>query len=406
VAAAVLALAFGLASSRALDGANAAPAATPSAAAPGFAKRLLLRLHDLPLGYRLLDFGSPTQPFSLFGCDALHPSNPQPRLASFLKRYSPSGCMVVYHRLFRLSGEVRAPRLVGSAAAELGSVKAAEEGLAVSRELLTHLTEGEPPEELPPPQTIGEETRLFHWTQEGGDRRGVFAGGETISIVVWRWGSSVGLVLVSGGLSAPNDPAAFEIALHQQRHLEAPTPYRPSEYDDTEVALEAPALEVPVYWLGRSFASGQSLPRLRLGDTTSTGYPSIRFPRVNLFYTAPPRSGRGEAVELDLWLPRHWRARRAKAPLPFEMHCRKTRRLDLPRGRMVVYAGLHPGLRCGQAGRKVHAAVIHFPGVVITAETLSFCEVCFGAGTGPYNSFKGMAAIARGLERRFQPASR
>lgn len=397
VAAAVLAIAFGLASTRALDGASAAPAATPSAAAPNLAKRLLLRLHDLPLGYLLLDIGSPDS-IPLFGCSRLVPADPRPRLASFLEQYSPRGCMTVYLRIFRVPGGGFAPLLVGSASAELGSVEAAEAGMTTSRELLAHLTGDELPREVPPPVTIGEETRLFH-SREGG----VFSYDETTSIVVWRWGGSVGLVVVPGNGRSPNDAAAIELARRQQKHLEAPTPYTPAERDDTEVPLEDPALEVPVYWLGSSFDPGEGFAGLHLAGSSSNTRREAREPRTSLLYADRPSFDPAEVVDLDLWTPAQWKALRKKKRLPFELHCEKTRELDLPSGRAVVYAGIHPGRRCGERGPKVYAAVIRLPGAVIGAETMQICDTCFGAAKGPYNSFKGMATIARGLALRPKP---
>jgi len=200
LAVAVLALALG-ASSRALDGARAAPQASPRAT-PNLAKRLLLRLHDLPLGYLVLGSGSTESSLPLFGCAPIEPAEPQPRLAAFLERYSPRGCMTVLYRLFRVPDSGPAPRLVGSAAAELGSVEGAEAGLAVSPELLGHLFEDELPEEAPPPEVVGEATRLFHWRQAG-----LVSDEETVAVVAWRWGGSVGLVLVAGERTEAADAA-------------------------------------------------------------------------------------------------------------------------------------------------------------------------------------------------------
>jgi hypothetical protein len=391
----VLALALGLASTRALDGAGAAPVATPSAGSPNLGKQMLLRLHDLPPGYLLLDFGSSGQGLLSSECARIRPRKPMPRLASFLERYSPRGCVANYVRIFHVPGSGPAPLIVGSAAADLGSVEAAEAGLAVSRELLTRVANGELPEEVKPPEIVGDATRIFHWPDsDSADSE------EPLSMVVWRWGDSIGLIVVLGGDFATGDSAALEFARRQQKHLEAPTPYTPAERDDTEVALEDPALQVPVYWLGRTFAPGQGFARLRLGGTSSTAQLSLHRPHVSVFYADRLSSDRAEVVELDSWAPRQWKAHIRKKGLPFEQHCAKTRELDLPGGRAVIYAGLHPGWRCDQRGPKVHTAVIRLPGVVVTAATMKVCKDCFGPGKGPYNSFRGMATIARGLALR------
>ena len=398
--AAVLALALGLVSSGALEGASASPQAESSAKTPVLAKRLLLRLHDLPLGYRLLNFGSPERPFRLFGCTRLVPADPRPRLASFLEQYKPRGCMAVYLRQFEVPDGSPAPFLVGSAAAELGSVKGAKAGLAVSRELIAHLIDDELPEEVQPPETIGDATRLFRWRENG-----LLSSEEALSIVVWRWGSSVAVIITSDDRAAAADSTALELARRQQKHLEAPTPYTAAELDDTEVALEDPALQLPIYWLGRTFAPGRGLARLHLAEAYSNTQGDFDDPRVGLLYSDRLSFNHAEAVELDLWTPRQWRKQRAKKQLPFELHCEKTRSLDLAGGRAVVYTGLHPGLRCRERGPKLYTAAIHLPGVVVTAETRSICDTCVGAADGLYNSFRGMATIARGLVPRLRPNS-
>jgi hypothetical protein len=397
--AAVLAIALGFASTRATDGAGAAPSAGPPAATANTAKRLLLRLHDLPLGYLLLDLGSPEQTAPLFGCTRLVPADPRPRLASFLERFQPRGCLAVYLRLFQDSEGGPAPLFVGTAAADLGSVEAAKAGMTVSRELLAHLTDDELPQEAPPPETIGEQTRLFRWNEHGI----FFSGNEANSIVVWRWGGSLGLVVVGDTSTVAADRAAIELARRQQKHLETPTPYTPAEREDTEVALEDPALEVPVYWLGSTFGPVRGLPRLRLAQTFSTTRANTGGARVGLLYTDHLSFDRAEMVELFHWTPQQWKSLRAKEDLPFEMQCAKPHKLDLPHGKATVYVGQRPGWRCGERGPKAYAAVIRFPGVVITAERDDTCEDCSGRVDRPYNSFKGMATIARGLALRQRP---
>ncbi len=397
VVAALLVLVLGLACSRTLDGADAAPSATVSAASPNFGKQMLLRLRDLPLGYLLVDPGA-LGPIPPLECARITPRKPMPRLASFLKRYSPRGCAVTYVRLFSVPGTGPTPLFAGSAAADLGSVEAAEAGLAVSRELLTYLTNGELPEEVEPPEIVGEATRAFHWP--GND---IPEPEEPISMVVWRWGDSVGLVAVMGNTTASSDRAALELARLQQKHLEAPTPYTPAERDDSEVGLEDPALQVPVYWLGKTFAPGHRLASLQLIGSSSIPRGDIDDPSASLLYTRRPRAGKSEAVEIELRTPQEWKTLRAKER-PFGQHCAKAHELDLPAGRAVIYAGQHPGWRCRERGPKVYTAVIRFPGVVVTAKTMTICERCFGIAGGPYNSFKGMATIARALALR-QPVA-
>ncbi len=158
----LLTIAIALASWRGLGKGDATASASPGPIPA--AQSLLLRLHDLPLGYR----SSPALfEFPLYGCDTIEPVEPRPRLAAFLERFSPAGCMALYSRLFRVPGSGPAPLEVGTGAMDVGSVEGAEAGLAASRELLSHLLGDELPREVAAPETIGDATRLYRW--ERGD---------------------------------------------------------------------------------------------------------------------------------------------------------------------------------------------------------------------------------------------
>jgi hypothetical protein len=393
--AAALTLTFGLASSYPLDVASASPAAT---AAPNLAKQRLLRLHDLPLGYELLDRGSFSPAVPRFGCARLTPTDPQPRLASFLQRYSPRGCFGIYHRVFQVPGEESAPLFVGSAAAELGSAAAAKAGMKVARELIAHFTDDELPQEAQPPETIGEATRLFHW------RGYVFFSEEkeAASILVWRWGGSIGLVLASGNSFAAADGAAVELAKRQQKHLEAPSPYTAAERDDTQMPLDDPALTAPVYWLGADFAPGPEFPPLRLAAAYSAPPEASSGASAGLLYFGPGL--RSETVELDVWTPERWQARDAGEVRRFMPNCPTTSGFALPDGHATVYAGQWQPWQCGERRPNSYAVVAHLPGAVVTAQVL-ICEDCSGPLVGPYNSRKGVTTLARGLSLRPRPAS-
>jgi hypothetical protein len=393
----VLALMLGLVSLRTADEAGASAAAT-SATTLNLAKQKLLRLHDLPLGYQLLDRGSYSPPVPRFGCTRIAPTDPQPRLASFLERYSPRGCFGVYYRFFQQPGE-STPLFVGSAAAELGSAAAAKAGMKVSRELIAHFTDDEPPKEVQPPETVGEAARLFHW------RDFVFFSEEkeAVSILVWRWGGSIGLVLASGSSFAAADRAAVELAQRQQKHLEAPRPYTRAERDDTQVPLEDPALQTPVYWLGSTFAPGPGFPPQQLAATYSETSADAERPSASLLYFDRV-SGRPETVEIHVWSPERWKTQPVADRLPWGPDCPTTSGLSLPNGHATIYAGQWQGYRCGGRRRPDHyAVVVHLPGAVVTAQVL-ICEDCSGPLVGPYNSFEGVATIARGLSLRSRPA--
>jgi hypothetical protein len=402
-AVAIVSIALALVSSNSLGGKGSSAEASPADfTVPS--QGLVLRLHDLPTGYGAT-YGSPEFPLPGLGCAAIEPADPRPRLAAFLRRYSPVGCLALYFRLYRVPDAGPTPLAVGTGALEVGSVEGAEAGLASSRELLSHLLGDELPREAPAPETVGDATRLFHW-----EPHRLFSSKESpSSFLVWRSGSVVASIFVTGGSDAANDRAALRFARIQQGRIETPTPYTPDEADNTVVPLEDPALKLPVYWLGRNFVPGHGMRPLRLYETSSIprgALGSRTNPRATLLYFDRANIDGAEGVEIDIWTPRQWRAHASRWPPPFTLRCRKTRRLDLPRDHAVLYRGVEPGWRCRDRRRKVeHMVVVHFPGAVVAVETQQICATCAEAGRGSYNSFRGMAAIARGLEQRQRPSS-
>ncbi len=391
----VLMATLALASWRALEG-NVAAVASASGGDATDAAQELLRLHDLPLGYRwsggLVEF--PVQ----LGCDSIEPAEAQPRLAAFLARYAPTGCMALYTRLFRVDGGQPAPLAVGTGALDAGSVEGATAGLAVSRELLSHVLGDELPTEVPVPTKIGDATRLYHW-----EHGSLFAANErSSSILTWRSGNVVAAIFVGGGPAATNDSEATELAWLQQARIEAPTPYTPAEADDIEVPLEDPGLKMPVYWLGRTFTPGSGFPAMKLVDASSSTDPA----GAGLFYVVHPNGPHSEGLFVDVWSAKRWRELQARGlPFPSSLRCPAVHKADRIRTGAAVLRGFEPyDRRCRDRRHRAWALRVRFGRVVVTAETVDICATCAQAGTGPYNSFKGMATIARGLTQRPQQA--
>lgn len=399
-AVAIPAIALALVSWRALDSGGATAEASSPADFDAPAQGLVLRLHDLPPGYWATD-GSAEFPLPGLGCAAIEPAGPRPRLAAFLQRYSPVGCLALYFRLFRTPGTGPAPLAVGTGALEAGSVDGAEAGLAISRELLGHLLGDELPKEVPAPETVGDATRLYRWEPQS-----LFTSEESpSSFLVWRSGSVVASIFVTGGHAATNDRAALHFARIQQARIETRTPYTPDEADDSEVPLENPALEVPIYWLEDTFTPGRGLPRLRLLNTISTTGRPLSAPRASLFYVDRLNLEHAEGTSLDLWSRKQWRRLGMnRKSLPDSLRCASARRTKIPKGRAVVFTGFERVRGpCPNRPPGTHTARIYLPRVVVTVQTTRLCATCFGSGRRSYNSFKGMAAIARSLELRPQP---
>lgn len=397
-AVAIPAIALALVSWRALDGGGVAAEASTPADFDAPAQGLVLRLHDLPPGYRATN-GSAEFSLPGLGCAAIEPADPRPRLAAFLRRYSPVGCLALYVRLFRTPGTDPAPLAVGTGALDAGSVDGAEAGLAISRELLSHLLGDKLPKEVPAPEPIGDATRLYHW-----DSGGLFEADEdSSSFLVWRSGTVVASIFVAGGNAAANDSEAAELARLQEARIETPTPYTRAEADDIEVPLEDPALKMPVYWLGRTFTPDSGFPAMKLVDTGSSTGPASAW--VGLAYAVHPNGPHSEGLFVDLWSVKRWKRLQARGrPFPSSLRCPTVHKADRIRTGAAILRGFEPyDWRCRDRHHRTWALRVRFGRVVVTAETVDICATCAQAGTGPYNSFKGMAAIARGLALRPRP---
>ncbi len=298
-----------------------------------------------------------------------------------------------------MDGGQPAPLAVGTGALDAGSLRGAEAGLAVSRELLSHLLDDELPTEVPPLTAIGDATRLFHW-----EHGGLFAKNEhSSSFLIWRSRNIVASIFVGGGSAAANDREAVELARLQQARIEVPTPYTPAEADDTEVPLEDPGLKMPVYWLGRTFTPGGGFPAMQLVDTSSsTGRAGAL---AGLTYLTHPNGPHREGLFVDLWSTKRWKRLQARGlQFPSSLRCPTVHTARQIRRGTAILRGFEPyDWRCRNRRHRAWALRLRLGRVVVTAETVDICATCAQAATGPYNSFKGMAAIARGLELRPQP---
>lgn len=359
-------------------------------------EEMLLRLHDLPPGYLIRALGgesdsSQTDAEQDVLCDAIHPADPQPKLAEWIERFTPRGCATVYVQIYRAEAERPAPLLVGTGALDAGSPAAAEAGLAVAGELLSHIVEGEPLRTATPAETVGDATLLFHWHPPAFLRNSSF--------LVWRSGSRLAAVLVAGGSIAANDRDALELAQRQQRHVERPTPYTAAERYDTEVVLDAPWLKVPVEWLGREFEPRHGLAPLLLADvTTRSGrYAGSRTPLVILGYT--------HGVFVASWKQAHWRSPGSVGlDDRWSWTCTRSREMRFGRGRAVLFAAYRKDFaRCPRRRPRHFSALVQTGGTAVAVE-VSGCTRCEPQyRSDGYASFRGLQAIVRGLRLRPKP---
>jgi hypothetical protein len=381
----VLAVALvGVMAGSALQGAGAAPREPEDPA-----ERLVLRLHDLPLGYFPLDFSEGAE--LELECEELRPADPGPRLASFVRRFAPAGCLGFYLRAYRIPGTASAA-IAGTGAMDAGSAEAAQEGFELAPNLLAKLTE-ERLEEVPPAQTVGDATRLFHWKHAPTYFRNPHLG----SFLVWRSGTALAAVFAAAGSLESSDRIVAELARRQQAHVANPTPYTRAERDSSEVRLDDPALTFPVHWLGRNFDPGHGLPPIKLqwGAAPIRGE-ALPGQKLLLHYS--------HNVYLNSWTRRGWK-RFLATPASRIMrtwHCTESTRIAIPGGHATVFAAHGRDFEvCPDRRPTLFFAFAYVDGTV-TAVNFVSCPHCEQVPFGPYDSLAGMKAVVRGLTLRTQ----
>jgi hypothetical protein len=365
--------------------------------------QLILRLSDLPPGY--LNVALQEEQGDETYCARLtDPEDTPPRLARFVRRFHPRGCISAYGSLYTVPGEEFAPPFVGTGVMALDSKRAADAGWAVVPVLLGRLLRDKPPRELPAPEQIGRATRLFHAKET--PTRGSESG-HTTSFLAWRSGNTIANVMVAAGSFAEGDRIAAVLARRQQVHIDKPTPYTGAERFDGDVPLDDPGLEVPVYWLGMNFKPGHGLPSNRLFDAfapepySPTGESSIGTEE------AP-----GSVLELryfnfaiNSWSAQTWPLF-LEAPVSRVLtawHCTETRTIALPNGgTATIYGGYRRNYkRCPDKAPTAFTAWAEIGGVHLVVNAPWGPNDIFHT---PYDSFAGMEAIVRALQLRPKPA--
>jgi hypothetical protein len=175
-----------------------------------------------------------------------------------------------------------------------------------------------------------------------------------------------------------------------------------TENDDRQVPLDNPRLGVPVYWLGPGSGRRDACRRW-----------CWRIPSVRSAATAgragAPRSitagDRSAGVKLGLWRPRAFArfSRTRLGRLVRTQRCARATRLDLPAGRVVIYAGhASPPKRCGRRPPNLYLAHVFLDDVVLTIN-VPVCFLCVELVRGvpdTYNTLPGVRTVINALEPR------
>lgn len=363
---------------------------------------MVLRLTDLPAGYmnQALVEGQEDEPYCARLTD---PEDTPPKLARFVRRYHPRGCIGAYSSLYTVPGQEFAPPTVGTGVLALDSKRAADAGWSVVPVLLGRLMNDKVPREVAAPETIARATRLFHSKEKVAPGR---EDARTASFLVWRSGNTIANVLVVAASFAEGDRIAVELARRQQAHIRKPTRYTGAERFDGDIPLDDPALQVPVYWLGLNFKPGHGLPSNRFFD----GYapePYAPTGESSIGLEEAPGSVLGLRYfnfHIDSWSAATWPLY-LEAPVSRVLtawNCTEAKAIALPNGgSATIYGGYRRDYRrCPDKAPTAFTAWAEIGGMHIVVNSPWSPTDIFHT---PYDSFAGMEAIVRALELRPKP---
>jgi hypothetical protein len=345
----------------------------------------VLRLHDLPPGYRIGDDSS---------CGPLIPAEDRgtrdravKRFFRWVTRYWPEGCSYEYEQVFKVPKLGPAPPLVEAGTINTPSEAAAASGLGLIAPILDPAIRRDGTVAISP---NGPRALLLRSRDE------LVAGkkGRAVTYLLWRSGRLIASVEAAGASPRRNDRAALHFARIEQGRLRAPTPYTEAEQDDTEVPLDDPSLGFPVYWVGRSFEPGRGLPPTELEEAfTRYGIPGVK---VELWY---------EAFTLSAWTTASWSKFAASRLGEINLHARCTRQepFGLEHGSAIIYAGFDGRFRSCPARKPDRFYAVARVGGMVIGVGLSNCLKCPAGGYGPYGSRDAVVAILRALTVRPRP---
>lgn len=362
---------------------------------------MVLRLTDLPAGFGNGYLGEGRGSDGLL-CEAFSdPSAQHGAMVGFVRRYRPSGCIAAYDSRFEIPGQQPVAPVVFSGVLALGSAAAAEDAWNLVPTMLGRALIGGPPRKVETSIEVGARTRLFHTPRAWFPY--LIRGKQKASILAWRSGNTIAAVVAMGGSVATNDRVVAELAPRQQAHILEPTPYTAAERSDAEVGLDDPAIDIPVYWLGRTFRPGGGLPSNRLYASgysqaipeTHDGFAEGPYAPLNVLYAN---------IRLGIWTPETWgvfsASKTSRSITAWK--CTRTRTVSLAEGSATIYGGYKENFRrCPKEAPKAFTAWVDVGGVKVVVNAPPAPD--FIETVNPYGSFAGMEAIVRSLVLRPKP---
>ena len=333
-------------------------------------------------------------------CGGFSPEEMSKEFTDFVLGAKPVGCGAEIDYVWGGARTTVVPRGVESGAVVFDDEDDARRGMELREDLIQFVT-GESPRDFSALPDFGHDAVLF---RNGGFDVPVGAG------VFWRNGNMLDVVFArASGLSAETArPLALKLARQQQSRIENPKSAPPQE-DDPELPLDDPALDAPVYWLGREFKP-KDLPSL-----TFSGAHTYGGARGEPTFTAELDYGNEDAhktygVKVLVFEPSAFRGfeRSLLGRLVRDTPCSEATKVTLPQGHAIIWGGFAKPTRppCPSRPYDRYFAHVYLEGAVVTVNNPFCLYPCLAIprGTGdPYNTPRGLEAIARGVRIRPTP---
>jgi hypothetical protein len=342
----------------------------------------VLSLPDVPRGYRNGDDS---------GCGPMIPtgeSHLSPAMTALLLQTRPQGCVIELNRAW--ADTSIGPATIRSASFVFADEDGAKRLFALRMEATQLATEIR--DATGTSITLGDEAFLLQG-------RGLNL---PAAAVIWRSGN---VVAVLG--TEPADVTKTRALAETQQALIAQPATRTAPAVDLELQLDDPTIDVPVYWLGSSFAPGGGLPALRLTRAEHIAVHGGQGPgmTIRLGYATTAHAPAG--VTIDVWQPGAWKrfAKTQLGRLVWDSPCAKKSVVKLAKGRAEIFSGYASAtpLRrpCPRTPPNLVVAHVYLTGATV-AVNMPFCLMCVGvsARPQPYGTVTAMRAIARALTPR------
>lgn len=230
------------------------------------------------------------------------------------------------------------------------------------------------------------------------------------SVLVWRTGRVLSHISADGLSKRWVREHVLRLARLQQARIVSPTVVAPRDNARRSLPVVAPGIDVPFYWLGRSF-EGRGLPERRLDFAERADDPCC-----GPAWTATADYG---YISLGTWTNAGWRRFRQSrvGRLVFDGdRCGQVTRLRLHDRRAVILSrrvkpdfSHYPRIqrrftqlwkRCDDKTwppiHRMNVAYVRFRGAVVSINVPQ-CAHCINGTRDRYDSIEGMRAIVRGL---------